>query len=59
MQLVLKQPGSSYHASMQSAQSLSSLALLNSKATQAKLESSTITYLHKLGNVTSKATQAN
>jgi hypothetical protein len=53
MQLVLKQPESSYHASTQSAQSLSSLALLNSKATQAKLESSTITYLHKLGNVTS------
>ena len=35
---------------------LSSLALLNNKATNAKLES-VITYLHKLSNVTNKASQ--
>ena len=43
---------------MQSVRILSSLVMLNSKATLAKLKSS-ITQLHKLSNVTSKATQAN
>ena len=38
MQPALKQPGAPTHASIQSAQSLSSLAMLNNKATQAKLE---------------------